>query len=174
MPSPGRKLCLPNVGWHLVGFDDFAKPRENVLMIDQRQGQVIPLSTYAFAHASGSIEEVRSKNTGNLIVYKNGSVSRILNIEKSAPPKSGLVSRLHEKLTQAIPIVTTLSVPTNVPFSEMKDLVRDLVHRDSLSPDPYLQPIADFDGRLRACDTWEAAFLVLNVPAPGNALDLMC
>ncbi len=147
---------------------------ETVLMIDQRQGQVIPLSTYAFAHASGSIEEVRAKNIGNLVVYKNGAVSRILNIEKSAPPRSGLISRLYEKLTQAIPIVTTLSEPTIVPFSEMKDLVRDLVHRDSLSPDPYLQPSADFDDRLGACDNWEAAFLILNVPAPENALDLMC
>ena len=150
---------------------------QTTLMIDERQREIIPLSTHAFEHAQGNVSRIRAKNIGTKILFRNGLVRELQGIEVLGPDGGGIVPRLVSMVTRSWRINTTLSKPVDISLAELKKKIVELALLDSDRASPYLcapSMAQNLPQLIEACESCAEIFDVLRVPPPGDALDIMC
>jgi hypothetical protein len=146
-------------------------------MLDERLHEIIPLSTHAFKHAQGNIATVRSKNVGNLILFRDGTLRRIHDVSVLGPDGDGFISQALSYVTRSWRIVTALSEPIATPFEDLRARIANLVQRDTQRPSPYLDRIPPHTEVALLVDQCESAcelFDRLGIPSPEDALDILC
>jgi hypothetical protein len=103
------------------------------------------------------------------LIFRDGSVRRILDIERLGYEGRGLAKVLGA-LSRAHVIATKLSDAEPHDFAALRDRVRAMVKPE----DGYLELPNDIDRLLANCRTCDEMFEALRLPPPEDALDLMC
>ena len=153
------------------------KRYQTVLLLDERHGQILPLSTFAFEHAQGSKAAIREKNVNAKVLYRDGRICQLVDIDFVELDGESVASRIFSLVTRSWRVRTVLSPPLDLSFDSIKQAVTALSLRDAELPSPYLdrKPNAgDLPRLISACQSATELFDLLGVPSAENALDILC
>ncbi|MDQ1923144.1 hypothetical protein [Massilia pseudoviolaceinigra] len=155
---------------------------ETVLLLNQQEQTVHPHSSDAFKLSSGSKHKLLRRHLGTLVVYRDGSVSRIEGIQFCELDGKTIVGKVLSFFNGPWRrIAVTLRPLPDFPFEEVRRLVAEYIRRhpeslgyleDSEKPELVRQPEKMAELVERSSDCAEL-FTVLCVPRPEDALDLL-
>ena len=149
---------------------------ETVLVLDAR-GQFLPMSTQALTLSDAAERRIEELYLGAVLIYRNGEVRRIDQIEFDGPWGDTIWRRLLSALNKVRRITVQLADLPSYTLSEIKEIVSAGLSRDSQLPDPFFRltaPLPEVLGLVDSATTCEEIFTAIGVPEPRNALDSLC
>lgn len=156
--------------------EGFGPASETLLLVSERDAEVIPISPMALKMASGSRARVRRRSVGALIMGRRGVVRRIESVEFVGPLGEGAWKRLFSLLNSDWAIAPVLSPPLPLELEAVKALLARCLEVDARRPEPYLAPERGLESMLMglaAAKTMVEVFEVIRVPPPEDSLDLL-
>jgi hypothetical protein len=146
-----------------------------VLLINERDGTVLPYSTDAFRVSTGPTIRVIERYVGSLVVYRDGSVSRLEAIQFLGLWGANIWQRILSFANGGTRrISVTLSPKSVSSFEDVRNLIAECVRQHPEVIELYFEQsavaetVADLVGRTTTC---EQLFEVLGTPTPENSLD---
>jgi len=146
-----------------------------VLLINERAGTVLPYNTDAFQVSTGPTKRVLERYLHSLVVYRDGSVSRLDAIQfLGLWGKNALQRALSFANGGTHRISVNLSPELSSNFDATRKLVVECISRHPEVIEQYFEqsaaPAAVAAAVGRAA-TWDEIFDALGVPSPEDALD---
>lgn len=162
----------------MVSVVDAKRAESVVLMVVERDKEMLPVNTAAFTWAQNSERFLNNAYRGALVISDEGSAKTIDNIE--------VLGYFGKNIKEKIYSVITRTHKINVRFSEVKKMdlnaFKELVVRylqfesEGGDPNPYLPqklPLGEVDRQVRDAASFAEVFRIINVPKAQDCLDIL-
>lgn len=150
------------------------KGAQSVLLFDEKESILLPFSTDGFNVSTGRKGRVLQRYLGTIVVYRDGSVSRIEGIRFLGLWGVGLCRKVFSFINGGTRrISVTLSPLPGLQFHDVRQLAVEYCGKRPELIEQYFEsavPELALD-RVKASSTYAELFDAVGVPAPLNCLD---